>query len=283
MSESKSQCAVYDFTLSAKFCEDRFILEKNLQLWAKKWCFQKEQGDTGYVHWQGRLSLIKKTRPDTFYGKIKVNEVLKHARFRQTTNENVKNNFYVLKEDTRIDGPWNEEDKARYIPRQVRECPNLRPFQQHIVDSVEDWDTRTINVVYCQSGNNGKSILSSYLRAHNLARVLPMVNDYKDLLRIVCDLPTSRCYVVDMPRAIKKDKIYQLYAALETIKDGYAYDDRYNFKEKVFDCPVIWVFTNAEPEYSLMSRDRWKVWQITADYNLEEYDPLRSSRSSSLI
>ena len=35
-----------------------------LKKWAKKWVFQKEKGDSGYIHYQGRISLIKKREPE---------------------------------------------------------------------------------------------------------------------------------------------------------------------------------------------------------------------------
>lgn len=70
---------------------------------------------------------------------------------------------------------------------------------------------------------------------------------------------------MDMPRAMKKDKLGGMYSAIETIKDGYAWDDRYQFKEKAFDSPNIWIFTNTAPDMDLLSRDRWKIWGVTTD------------------
>jgi len=51
-------------------------------------------------------------------------------------------------------------------------------------------------------------------------------------------------------------------SGIETLKDGYAYDDRYHFKEEYFDCPQIWVFMNMVPDISMLSKDRWKLWVI---------------------
>ena len=48
------------------------------------------------------------------------------------------------------------------------------------------------------------------MRAHELGRALPPVNDYKDMLTMVCDLPTSNAYFIDMPRALKKDQVYDV-------------------------------------------------------------------------
>jgi hypothetical protein len=68
--------------------------------------------------------------------------------------------------------------------------------------------------------------------------------------------------MIDMPRAIKKDKLNGFYSAIESLKDGYAFDDRYKFVEKIFDSPCIWVFTNTYPDTDLLSEDRWKFWHV---------------------
>ena len=262
-------CAVYDFTLKAEdITKDDIIswLEKN----AKTWCFQLEKGETtGYVHFQGRVSLRKKVR---LTGQIKVQPWENHCSWSVTSNTNSGNCFYVLKDDTRIEGPWTEKDVQVYIPRQIREIRALYPWQQSIVDMADVWDTRTINMIYDPLGNIGKSVLVGYMRCHGLARKLPPLNDYKDVMRIICDMPTSRCYLFDMPRAMKKDKLGQLYTAIEEVKSGYAFDDRYSFKEKFFDCPNIWIFANTLPDFAMLSKDRWKIWEVK-EQRLQEYIP----------
>ncbi len=228
----------YDFRYSADSVELDQILD-DLKEVAKKYVFQLEEGDSGYKHYQGRLSLIKKRR------KHEALRLFSHPpNYLEPTNTSeylTGDAFYQTKKDTRILGPWSDQDKELYIPRQIREIENLYPFQQKIVDSVCGWDKRSINLVFDPNGCNGKSILVGYLRAHALARCLPPLNDSKDMLRMVCDLPTSRCYIIDMPRCMNKDRLFGFYSAIETIKDGYAYDDRYSFREKVFDCPNVWI------------------------------------------
>lgn len=260
--------SVYDFRYTAGDYTNTDIISF-IKKYAKKFVFQQEKGDTGYMHYQGRLSLIKKRRVGEIK-KIWHESGIPMPQYLEPTisAEHKKSAFYQMKEDTRVSGPWTDEDEETYIPRQVREINTLRPFQQTIVDKVNEWDKRTINIIYCEHGNMGKSALVGYLRAYKLARALPPVNDYKDLLRMVCDLPTSRCYIFDMPRSLNKDRLYQFFSAVETIKDGYAYDDRYNFREKVFDCPNIWIFTNTFPDFNMLSLDRWKLWTINDNYEL---------------
>lgn len=250
----------FDFTLSESICDDYSKVKKLLEEFCKSGVFQLEKSaDTEYVHFQGRVSLKKKL---TVGQLIKASpESLKGIHWTPTSN-NCDTDDYVNKEFTRQDGPWTLHEEIDYIPRQIREINDLYPWQSEIVDSLKIWDKRTINMVYCENGNIGKSILVGYIRAHKLGRPLPPVNDYKDMMRIVCDTPTSRAYLIDMPRAIKKDKLYGFYSAIETIKDGYAYDDRYTFKEKIFDCPNIWIFSNTLPDTNLLSKDRWKIYEV---------------------
>ena len=50
---------VYDFTVPDM---DLMQLKETLKKHCKKWAFQKEKGSTGYIHYQGRLSLKLKKR-----------------------------------------------------------------------------------------------------------------------------------------------------------------------------------------------------------------------------
>lgn len=250
-------CCVYDFT-DNNFSAKGLLLDY-LKQYCKKWTFVGEQGtSSNRKHWQGRMSLKVKKRLTAIPNPLKMH-------FSITSKANMDNSFYIEKGDTAITPIYSDTDEEIYIPRQIREIKKLRDWQQSIVDKVNDWDTRSISYVYCPDGNIGKSTLCGYLRAYRLARVLPMVNDYKDILRMVCDVPISRCYIVDMPRATNKERLYGLFAGIETIKDGYAYDDRYKFREKIFDCPNIWIFANVIPDVQMLSEDRWKVYTIEND------------------
>ncbi|AXH76322.1 MAG: replication protein [Circoviridae sp.] len=245
----------YDFTISCKICDDKDKVIRYLNKVAKKWTFQQEKGANGYLHFQGRLSLKVKKRLTEIKTEFPIH-------FSITSSYNAGNDFYVTKDDTRVEGPWSNTDEVIYIPRQIREIEELRPWQKTVINSLSVWDTRSVNMIYCSEGNIGKSILVGWCRAHKVARALPPVNDHKDIMRMVCDLPTSRSYLIDMPRSMNKDRLYGFYSGVETIKDGYAYDDRYSFTEKVFDCPNIWIFSNTLPDETMLSNDRWKIWCV---------------------
>jgi len=234
-----------------------------LRTTARKAKFQLEEcPETKRLHWQGRLQLLTKLRI-TGLPKLCDGGPLAGSHWSVTQTDMLGNYGYVGKAPTSVRGPWALDDpEPMYIPRQIREIKTLRPFQQQIIDLFQVWDTRTINILYCPSGNIGKSIIRGWCYCYGIARTIPCMREYKDLMRAIMDMPPSKCYIVDMPRAMKKDKMGEFYAGLETIKDGYCYDDRYTFADKYMDCPNIWVFTNTLPAFDLMSPDRWKVWGL---------------------
>jgi len=229
----------------------------------KKYAFQLEESEHGYRHFQGRIRVIKKIRPTQAH---KMFRDIKGIHLSPTTNEVfvTEDDFYVLKDETRIGKSYTDKDKSYNIPRQVRDI-TLKRWQRQIVELSSVWDTRSINIIYDTVGNIGKSVLTTYMGVYKLARQLPYCNDYKDIMRMVMDMPTSNAYIIDMPRAISKDKLFQLFGGIETVKSGYAYDDRYSFKDKYFDCPNIFVFMNTLPDLTLLSGDRWKIWEIVDD------------------
>lgn len=256
----------YDWTLSADDYKFDEIIEGFKGI-AKKYSFQLEESDGGYKHYQGRLSLIKKRRIGEALKLIK--PIFEKIHISVTSNNGLNENFYVLKQDTRIDGPWCDTDvKPLYIPRQIREIKQLYPWQESLIEFSGEWNTRHINVIIDVFGNIGKTTLATFMSLKGMGRSIPFCNDYKDIMRMVMDMPTSRCYLIDLPRAISKDRLFQLYGGIETIKSGYAFDDRYHFKEKFFDCPNIWLFSNVWPDEDLLSRDRWRFWEIGEDKRL---------------
>lgn len=248
----------YDFTMSFEAI-DREELKKWLKEYCKTWCFQLEEGEeTGYEHYQGRFALKVKER---ITGVIK--KFPKGGHLSVTSTANRDNNFYVMKEDTRVDGPWSDKDVERYIPWDIRAIKSLRPWQRTLNDlMIIKTNIRNIDIIIDIEGNNGKTTFTRWFCCHGYGMQVPFINENKDLMRLVMDMPKLGAYIIDMPRCMKKDKLLGIYAAIEQIKGGYCWDDRYSFKYEYFDPPNICVFTNEMPDLSYLSRDRWRLWEI---------------------
>ena len=256
---------VFDFTEKYGRTKEELILW--MKKFTKKWGFQREIGEqTGYDHYQGRISLETKLR----LGELIIQYPI-CGKWSLTSKENSSGDAfynYVTKEDTRVEGPWKSKDKALYIPRQIKEIKELLPWQNSVVEKIQIWDTRHIDIIVDKEGCTGKSTLVGWACCNGLARKIPPLNNFKEMMCLTMSMPESRAYFVDMPRALDKNKVEEFYSAIESIKDGHLWDNRYTYKEKWIDSPNIWVFTNVPVNKKLLSKDRWRVWNITESSKL---------------
>lgn len=273
----ESACFVYEIrhTYNSEIFPNKI---KGVRKWfegiAKKYTFQVEEGDSGYIHIQGRISLCKKRRKPELLKLFKTKKSFAPMYLEPTiSKEHKKVAFYVLKEDTRIEGPFNDTDEIKVETKQLQlfKGYTLRPYQKSIIEISQQFCMRTIDLVYDTTGNCGKSILSEYMEYLGLSEEVPSFRMMDDIFQWVCSRPIKKSYIVDMPRGMKKDRLGDFYSGIEVIKNGVAYDKRYHAKKIRFDRPRVFVFTNTLPNLSLMSGDRWKIWIIDKDYTLKNY------------
>jgi hypothetical protein len=261
----------YDFSMAATDINEADVIVF-MKDYCKKWVFQEELGDTGYLHYQGRVSLIKKRR-ETELGRIsKENGLIFH--WKPTSNNACNVEWtYVMKKDTRTRGPWKDDDEEKVLTRQLRQFMTHERYewQDQVVGMAREIDDRSIKLIYDTYGDAGKSILAEFMEYSGLAYEIPPFRLMEDLMQCVMSVKTYPAYLVDMPRGMKKDKLGEFYAGLECIKNGVAYDKRYNFRKKRFDRPQLIVFTNVLPDFELLSKDRWEIWQMDSDRALRRY------------
>lgn len=234
--------------------------------YAKKWAFQKEQGEGGYLHGQGRMSLTSKKELHILCELMKSEGLTGfHLSPTCTTVAKSADMFYVMKKDTRIDGPWSDKDvvEDKIMTRQLDKIKELYPWQKSVKEYLKNWDDRQIMCIVQPSGDVGKSGFCEYLEYHDLAYEIPPMNDMQDIMQCIMGINLKwKSFTIDMPKAMKKDKLAGFFAGLECLKNGVAYDKRYAFKKRRFDRPNIIVFTNSMPDTDLLSQDRWDFRSI---------------------
>lgn len=275
-------CGVWDFRAN----EDYFTADALKSFFTancKSWLFQKEKGDSGYIHWQGRFKLIKKRNKSTI---LKLFDAIGKAPnyLVPTSKENhLDEFFYCMKADTRVgDEIYGDEQYSRklnlvdgiFIPWHLKNI-KLYPYQQEILDSSKNRDSRTVNLLFDYEGNKGRSTISSIGELLHGCIDMPVLYDSKDIIQTACDICMHKnmrsppIFFFDMPRSMRKGGLEEFYTAVEQIKKGKLYDIRYSYKEYWIDSPTIWVFSNSLPSLELLSHDRWKFWRIDKDNKLE--------------
>lgn len=261
-------------------------LQTDIHRVCEHYIFQLERGnETNRLHYQGFLHLKKKQRPNALRSALQNADRggLYITACSTAGKESLKT--YCMKSDTKIDGPWSDKSGLKneiYIPKQYQQFVNpnnLYPYQRKIVESVSVFDDRTINCVYDPQGSKGKSTIAAICELLHNGIDMPPINDFKELIQLMCnicmdrDMRSPKIVFIDMPRALRKDQLYGMYSAIEQIKKGKLYDTRYHYKTYWIDSPQIWVFTNTEPDTSLLSADRWKIWSINELKQLERWSP----------
>lgn len=271
------QVVGWDVTIPKDRYEDWRQLGKELNGWCKKWVFQEEKGAGGYEHWQVRLHLMGRRTLASMKTELAqeggpMYDVGGHWSI-TSSGVHLNNKFnYVMKKDSRVSGPWKDGDyeEPPVLTRQLRrfrEC-ELYPWQQQVIDWCMQEDDRFVRLVHDPPGNSGKSILAEYLEYLGLAFEMPSMRLMEDIMQFCYSFKSQKAYLIDMPRAMKKDKLGEFYAGLECLKNGVCYDKRYTGKKRRMDRPQVIVFTNVLPEFSFLSPDRWSVWTMQPDKSL---------------
>lgn len=256
----------FDFTLKAEGHQTDKICD-HLREWCNKWVFQLEQGESGYIHYQGRINMIKPKRPE-LAARI-WQEILPGIHISPTSNA-CKTFNYVMKADSRIEGPWSDETPIQRLTPQLVDFleHEMYGWQKDVMELCYQQDFRQIHVILDEIGNTGKSILAEFLEYKGLAYEIPMMNNMEDIMQCAMGIAPQKCYLIDMPKGLKKEKLASFYAGIECLKNGAMYDKRYAFKKRRIARPQIIVFTNAMPDFGLLSLDRWAVHRISSSYSL---------------
>lgn len=215
--------------------------------YGERWAIAHEIGMSGYQHLQNRVVLKKGMDKWSVIDELQARGV----GGCEVQPTHVRDFNYCLK-----DGIYEREsdqvilDKCRGTPRKWQEIA-INKFQQQ--------DNRKILLVYDPIGNSGKSWLWYRLVGTHQARGIPAFEDGRDAVRCAM-AEDSRGFAIDTPRSgeIKKS----LWAGIEQIKNGYLYDDRYQWREKHIPIPRVIVFSNKLPTGKELSADRWEILAI---------------------
>lgn len=240
--------------------------------WLKENCssavWQLEKGQSGYLHYQITMTLKVKQRLTW----------LKNHFCRDAHCEIVNNHAaafdYTQKSDTRVSGPF-------YWPAQITTAKDplygkiLHDWQRKVINIIEtEPDDRTINWFWEPHGAAGKSALCKHLVLKYDAVLLGGRS-----MDAFYSVDTPRIVVFDLTRSSNQTSNPAFYETLESIKNGLLFSAKYESKAKIFDSPHLFIFSNNEPDRSMLSEDRWNIHEIimppkiiTIEPNIVEFE-----------
>lgn len=153
----------------------------------------------------------------------------------------------------------------------------LRPWQGQAIASLIEQNERQILSITDEVGNHGKSFLAKHLVVKYGYAYVPSMSNFEDFMFMAMAHKNAKGFIFDLPRADDINKKKEMWKAIETIKNGYLYDKRYNFREEWIEPPKVLVFANDRPPEGVLSEDRWKSYWICNwdDFGLPCEDYLR--------
>ena len=143
----------------------------------------------------------------------------------------------------------------------------LRPWQESLLQYMKPSDREIIWVVGVK-GNEGKSWFQEFLESKFGWHRAICGMDIKMKKGNIChalrkrSLMSTNVFLFDVGKSKTFDEIN--YGVLEKIKNGRIVADKYNTAELKFYTPnIVVVFSNGRPNTRELSKDRWKIFQIS--------------------
>lgn len=248
------QCYRWQFTLKAIDNKGEPIepetIYSNLINYCKEFYYQLEQGEgeNGYLHYQGCLSLKTKERFDTVCNIIGYN--IAHVESAKNWQALIN---YCMKTKTRQNGPWSHKSSF------IKTIQQLNWWQEAIFEDIQnnEPDPRKIYWVWDKDGNIGKTVFCKYC-AVKLGVTVIGNGKFTDMAYRI--QPNVKTVFFSFPRTIE-GKVN--YSAIEAIKDGMIDSHKYESNLKLFNIPHVYVFCNFAPDTSKLSQDRWEIIDLS--------------------
>lgn len=241
----------YDFTLSKEKMDASGIkgveaIGKMFEdLGAERYVIGKEIGEGGYQHYQCRV--VFKTEKDMahlvklFTGRGRVTPT--HVR-----------DFKYCEKEGEFYRSW-EKALSKYATMEPK------VWQGMAIAALKEQDDRQILVIVDEKGGKGKTTLAKMMVARRMANYCPQMGDSRDYMRFAL-AKAGNGFIFDIPRCENEKKSREMWSAIEQIKNGYLWDDRYKWQEQWIDPPKVMVITNQRPPIEYLSEDRWKIYTI---------------------
>lgn len=228
-----------------------------------KFVFQLEKASTtGRLHYQCHLKFTHdKQRPLTVAEKIRAYMPGAHVT-PDSKNGSTNAEFYCMKNDTRLDGPWG--DDSFIIPDFTEFDAPLTGWLAQARDlMIGPIDPRHIIWIWEENGCSGKSHLATYLELKHKCIGLGLSRAL-DNFYAVSELPAIG-YIFDIPRTLPQAFDWaEVYMSLEKIKDRNFLSTKYKPKKVLLPrIPHVLVLSNIPPKKEALSLDRWKVYKVT--------------------
>lgn len=171
----------------------------------------------------------------------------------------------------------NKEEIDKYYDNYFKNI-NFNEFQNYILSLIDNKvDDRKIHWFYDEKGNSGKSTIGNYLQLYKDAYIITG-GKHADIYR---HYNNNKVVIYDLPRDYMNSN-ESLYATMETFKNGYCLDTKYEGTIKRFIPPHIIVFSNSKPDFNKLSKDRWNIVELDSGKIMKHKEDINEELMESL-
>jgi hypothetical protein len=183
--------------------------------------------------------------------------------------------FYVLKDDTRVEGPWTDKDTV--VTEELKSVwrqDTMNPVQAGIEWAISDMTGRQMLFINDPRGGSGKTTWGCQRAILGKALRIPAIMSVaEDVMHFVMgQLGAVKPYrgdrklvIFDMPRATPKDRWMTYLSVFEDISNGHLYDKRYSARQQFVVPPLIVIFCNSWPPAYGLTSDRFRLYSVRQD------------------
>jgi len=217
----------------------------------------EEIGDEGKTpHLQG---YFESTNAISF-GSCK--KMLPKAHIEKARGSKKENFIYCTK-----DGKYFTNIEDIKIPKKIKdplEGLDLFGWQKEVLNrSKLEPDNRSIFWWWEEAGCTGKTTICKHLMLKHKSCII-VAGKQNDMFCSIVNYKEQHgdypeLILIDIPRNNLK---WVSYGGIEKIKDGLFFSGKYESAAVIMNCPNVFCFSNAEPNYDEMSADRWRVRKI---------------------
>lgn len=216
-----------------------------------KYAYQLEEGESKTPHIQAILYSKSAKRFDTMKRLFPRAHIKPSKKNRATA---------AVKYCTKLEGRLRE-GKVKGFPKPVRVLNELRDWQLAALSKLDTQNERQVLWIVDEAGGKGKTSLAKYLCVERGALYLSSrASDIKyciySYLKENPDKGDDLICCFDFTRSIED---YVSYQAIEEVKNGIFFNNKYESGMCVFNNPKIIIFSNFYPNEEKLTTDRWVI------------------------
>jgi hypothetical protein len=272
----------YIFTLNNWTVEQKAEIIKFLKKCAKYYIIGEEIGELGTPHLQGYMSF----QNERYYKGICEDCEPFKKMWSRSAKANVYHNFnYCSKQNhyiTNIDiQKWIKQQKGKLIDLSgiILKKENFYDWQNTFHDIIFNCNSnRYIHWICDKQGKKGKTEFLKYM-THNHGAIFTTGGKKNDIMNLAINnrdyfeyekIENEKKFVIfNFPKDTDPDAIS--YNSMEMFLDGLICNNKFESNSILIKPVKVIVLANCEPNINKLIKDRWNIYDITADFKLINY------------